>query len=403
MFSIVSALSVVAAGGVLTRWLCLKEGRIIMAEHQMTVVGGVGTHRDDYVAAIIGSAGRLLGVAAFPATGAGYSRFLEWMRSWGDLECVGVEGAGSYGAGLARHLAAGGVAVVVIGPNRQTRRRWGKSDPADVEAAARVVLWGEATVRPKSADGPVEAIWLLHATRCFAVKARTQAINQIKGHLVTVPEQVAAPLRGLRTAVLVGACARLRPDPGRGEATAAAKRSLRVLAEANPALLAAPGVGAEVAATLLIAAGDNPERLTSEASFAALCGAAPVEASSGQIVRHRLNRGGNRQANKALWRIAMVGLRYDERTIAHAARRTAQGKSRRDIIRCLKRYIAQEIHQILTDPPAVPKDAHLHQLRHNTGITLTDTAQAINACTNHLSELERGTHHNHNLAERYHN
>ena len=198
MFSTVSALSVVAAGGALTRWLCLKEGRIIMTEHQMTVVGGVDTHRDDHVAATIDSAGRLLGVAAFPATGAGYSRLLDWMRSWGDLECVGVEGAGSYGAGLARHLAAGGVAVVeVIGPNRQTRRRRGKSDPADAEAAARAVLCGEATVRPKSADGPVEAIRLLHATRRSAVKARTQAINQIKGHLVTVPEQVAAPLRGL--------------------------------------------------------------------------------------------------------------------------------------------------------------------------------------------------------------
>ena len=395
-----------------------------MPEQQVTVVGGVDTHRDDHVAATIDSTGRLLGVASFPATGAGYGDLLDWMRSWGDVDAVGVEGTGSYGAGLARHLAAGGVAVVeVIRPNRQTRRRRGKSDPADAEAAARAVLCGEATIRPKSADGPVEAIRLLHATRRSAVKARTQAINQLKGHLVTVPEQVAAPLRGLATGALVNACARLRPNPDSGEVAAAAKAALRVLArryralngeiseldteiarlaaEANPALLAARGVGPDVAATLLITAGDNPERLTNEASFAALCGASPVEASSGRTVRHRLNRGGDRQANNAIWRIAMVRLRHDERTIAYAARRTAQGKSRREIIRCLKRYIAREIHQLLTDPPAVPQGAHLRHLRHTADVTITDAAQAINAHTNRLSELERGTRHNHDLAIRY--
>ena len=426
MFSTVSALSVVPAGGAPTHRLCSKEGRIIMPEHQMTVVGGVDTHRDDHVAATIDSAGRLLGVASFPATGAGYGQLLDWMRGWGDLERVGVEGTGSYGAGLARHLAAEGVGVVeVIRPNRQTRRRRGKSDPADAEAAARAVLCGEATVRPKSADGPVEAIRLLHATRRSAVKARTGAINQLKGHLVTAPEHVAAPLRGLPTSALIDTCARLRPAPDSGDVAAAAKQALRALArrygalsgeiseldtqlarlcaQANPALLAARGVGPDVAATLLIAAGDNPQRLTSEASFAALCGASPLEASSGRIVRHRLNRGGDRQANNALWRIAMVRLRCDERTIAYAARRTAQGKSRRDIIRCLKRYIAREIHQLLTDPPAVPKGAHLRQLRHGTGVTLADAAQAIGACTNRLSELERGARHNHDLAVRYQN
>ena len=397
-----------------------------MPEHQVTVVGGVDTHRDNHVAATIDSAGRLLDVATFPATGAGYGQLLDWMRGWGDLERVGVEGTGSYGAGLARHLAAAGVAVVeVIRPNRQTRRRRGKSDPADAEAAARAVLCGEATVRPKSADGPVEAIRLLHATRRSTVKARTQAINQLKGHLVTVAEQVAGPLRGLPTSALVDACARLRPNPDSGEVVAAAKRALGILArryralsgeiseldteiarlcaEANPALLAARGVGAEVAATLLIAAGDNPERMSGEAAFAALCGASPVEASSGRTVRHRLNRGGDRQANNALWRIAMVRLRCDERTIAYAARRTAEGKTRRDIIRCLKRYIAREIHQLLTDPPAVPKGAHLRHRRRSAGVTLADAAQAIGACTNRLSELERGARHNHDLANRYQN
>ena len=423
MFSTVSALSVVAAGGAPTRPMCSKEGRIIMTEHQMTVVGGVDTHRDNHVAATIDSAGRLLGVASFPATGAGYGDLLDWMCSWGDVDAVGVEGTGSYGAGLARRLAAGGVTVVeVIRPNRQARRRRGKSDPADAEAAARAVLCGEATVRPKSADGPVEAIRLLHATRRSAVKARTQAINQLKGHLVTVPERVAAPLRGLATGALVNACARLRPNPDSGEVVAA-KAALRVLArryralsgeiseldteiarlcaQANPALLAARGVGPDVAATLLIAAGDNPERLTSEASFAALCGASPVEASSGRTVRHRLNRGGDRQANNALWRIAMVRLRCDERTIAYAARRTAQGKSRREIIRCLKRHIAREIHQLLTDPPPVPAGAHLRRRRHDAGLTLQDAAAAINTQPSRISALERGDQHNLDLATRY--
>ena len=305
---------------------------MIMPEQKVRVIGGVGTHRDNHVAAAIDGTGRLLSSASFPATGAGYRDLLGQMRSWGDLDGVGVEGTGSYGAGLARHLAACGVAPVeVICANRRARRRAGKSDPADAEAAARAVLCGEATGRPNSADGPVEAIRLLGATRRSAVKARTQAINQLKGHLVTVAEQIAAPLRGLGTGALVDACARLRPNPAGGEVPAAARQALRALAcryralsgeikeldtdiarlraEANPALLAAPGVGAETAATLLIAAGDNPERLTTEASFAALCGATPIEASSAQTTRHRLNRGGDRQANNALWHIALVRLR----------------------------------------------------------------------------------------------
>ena len=230
-------------------------------------------------------------------------------------------------------------------------------------------------------------------------------------------------MRGLATGALVNACARLRPNPDSGDVAAAAKRALRVLArrygalsgeiseldtniarlcaQANPALLAAPGVGPDVAATLLIAAGDNPERLTSEASFAALCGASPVEASSGRTVRHRLNRRGDRHANNALWRIAMVRLRCDERTKAYAARRTAQGKTRREIIRCLKRHIAREIHQLLTDPPPVPQGAHLRRRRHDAGLTLQDAAAAINTQPSRISALERGDQHNLDLATRY--
>ena len=239
------------------------------------------------------------------------------------------------------------------------------------------------------------------------------------------PRRVERPAPRAAHRPLIDACARLRPNPTGHQVTAAAKQALRTLArrhralsaeineldaellalcaDANPALLAAPGVGPDTAATLLVTAGDNPQRMATNASFAALCGASPIEASSGQHTRHRLNRGGDRQANNALWRIAMVRLRYDERTIAYAQRRTAQGKTRREIIRCLKRHIAREIHQLLTDPPPVPRGAHLRHLRHNAGVTLADAARALNTCTTHISQLERGIRHNHNLATHYQN
>ncbi len=394
-----------------------------MPDEYRAVVGGVDTHRDTHTAAAVDSTGRLLGTATLAATRAGYEDLWGWLRGLGSVERVGVEGTSSYGAGLSRHLAAHDVTVIeVLGPKRRARRGH-KCDPADAEAAARAVLSGEAAACPKSADGEVEAIRMLRAARRSAVKARTAAVNQLKGLLVTAPEQVAAPLRGLRTAALVGACARLRPDPGRGEAAAAAKRSLRVLAarwralsaeiselaaeiarlcaQAAPALLAAPGVGPEVAAALLVAAGDNPDRLRSEASFAALCGASPIEASSGRTVRHRLNRGGDRQANNALWRIATVRLRNDERTQAYAARRRAEGKTDREILRCLKRHIAREVHRLLTDPPEVPHGADLRRRRTHHGLTLEAAAQALDASTPKISALERGLRHDRQLAERY--
>ena len=141
--------------------------------------------------------------------------------------------------------------------------------------------------------------------------------------------------------------------------------------------------------------------MRSEASFAALCGTSPIEASSGTTVRHRLNRGGNRQANNALWRIAMTRLRVDERTIAYAQRRRAQGKTTREILRCLKRHIAREIYRLLTDPPEIPQGADLRRQRTRHGLTLNDTAHALNTHATRISELERGLRHNRDLAQRY--
>ena len=341
------------------------------------IVGGVDTHRDVHVAAAVDATGALLATASFAANAAGYGELAAWLATWGPVRRVGVEGTGSYGAGLARHLAAASIEVVEVNrPNRQMRRRAGKSDTVDAEAAARGALAGHATAVPKAHNGPVEAIRMLTVARRSALKARTQAHNQIHGLLVTAPETLKDQLGGLRGGALIDSCARLRPNSTTDALIGAAKRALRSLARrhqalsaeiaaldgelralcaaANPALLAAHGVGPDTAAALLIAAGDNPHRLHSDASFAALCGASPLPASSGQTTRHRLNRGGNRHANQALWRIAMVRLRHDPRTQAYAARRTSEGKTTRDTIRCLKRHIAREIHRLLTNPPPHP-------------------------------------------------
>jgi transposase len=282
----------------------------------------------------------------------------------------------SYGAGLARHLKAAGISVVEVErPKRGHRRRNGKSDPIDAEAAARAVLAGEAVGEPKSGDGRVEMIRTLRSARRSAVKARTQAANQLQALLAqTAPEELLRHrLRQLPTKEeLVATCARFHAgnDPDNVQtATKFALRSVarrhkalseeiaeldaqldRLVAEAAPGLISPPAIGTHHAATLLVVAGDNPQRLNKEASFASLCGVSPVEASSGRVVRHRLNRGGNRDANRALHMICVVRMGVDQRTREYVARRTAEGKSKWEIMRCLKRYIAREVYRILVLP-----------------------------------------------------
>jgi len=263
---------------------------------------------------------------------------------------------------------------------------------------------------------------MLRVARRSAVKARTQAINQIHALVVTAPDQIKHQLGDLPAKTLVKVCAAYRPSTDHTIITYA-KKTLRLLArryqaltteiqeldtemhrlcvQANPALLAAPGVGADTASALLITAGDNPQRMRTEASFAALCGASPVQASSGRTIRHRLNRGGNRQANNALWRIAITRMSYDQTTIAYVRKRQTEGKTRKEIIRCLKRHIAREIYHLLTNPPPTPSGTHLRCLRRNTQTTLAQAATALNSHTTRLSRLERGLYHNHQLATRY--
>ncbi len=333
------------------------------------VVIGVDTHRDVHVAVALDHLGRKLDWMEVPTTPAGYDELLTWAQSLGEVQVWGVEGTGCFGAGLARFLVGEDQLVIeVIRPNRQKRRLKGKSDPIDAEAAARAVLSGEASGAPKAGDDLVEMIRVLRVARASAMKARTQAVNVLRAMVITAPPELRQRLRDLSTVTLIRYAARLRPGNERSVVAhtklalrSAAQRcealdsELAVLdarldeltAEAAPELLDHYGVGPDTAAALLVAAGDNPERLHSEAAFAMLCGVSPVPASSGQTNRHRLNRGGDRQANAALYRIVLVRMRWEQRTQHYVERRTKEGKTKKETIRCLKRYVAREVYAVL--------------------------------------------------------
>jgi len=346
-----------------------------VAATQLVVTGGVDTHLDTHVAAAVDHIGGLLGTAAFPATASGYRRLLAWLRGFGEVGRVGVEGTGSYGAALARHLSGQNVSVIEVSrPNRQVRRRHGKTDVVDAIAAARAVMSGEATATPKTHDGSVEGLRILKVLQRSANKSRTQALNQLRSLLVTAPPELRAKLQHLARRDLLATCAAFRVAPDDDSLPGLTRFALRDLAQriqslderlkqvdtrlrrittvAAPQLVELHGVGPDTASTLLITAGDNPERLTSERSFAALTGCSPIPASSGKTHRHRLNRGGDRQANAALWRIAIVRMASDERSQKYIAKRISEGKSKIEAIRCLKRYIAREVFDALPQTAA---------------------------------------------------
>ncbi|AXN50147.1 IS110 family transposase [Mycobacterium marinum] len=344
-----------------------------MTRNKRSIIGGVDTHTATDHAAVIDVNGRLIADAEFPTTPAGYASMLTWMRSKGKLGLVGVgvEGTGAYGAGLARYLHDQGIDVLEVPrPDRRIRRQRGKSDPIDAEAAARTVLAGKASGAPKLADGPIEAIRMLRVTRNGAVQARTATLNTLRSLVITAPEPLRTQLRSLTSAQLVTACAHLRPDLTKlADPVQAAKHALRSMAlraqhlntetrtlrmqlndltqAAAPATSAVFGLGPDTVSALLITIGDNPDRLRSEAAFAHLCGVAPIPASSGKTHRHRLHRGGDRAANSALHIATVVRLRYDPRSRAYADRRTTEGLSMPEIIRCQKRYLAREIFDAL--------------------------------------------------------
>ena len=330
---------------------------------------GVDTHADQHTAVALNGLGQVMATIEVPTTTLGYRQLVAWAQRLGRFERAGVEGCGAYGAGLARHLLGEGIAVTEVDrPNRQRRRRRGKSDPTDAEAAARAVLAGEATTLPKDSTGIVETIRILHLTRRSAVKARTQAGNQIKDVTLTAPEPIRGQLRDRTTRQRVKICANWRPGAV-NDPTSAARRSLhdlarrwlaldteikaleadltRLLGQLVPTLLAERGVGIDAAAKLVIAAGQNPDRIHSEAAFAALCGTSPVDASSGKHCAHRLNRGGNRHANNALHTVVLHRWRTCDETRAYIAKKRSEGKTDRAIRRCLKRALARRLHRML--------------------------------------------------------
>jgi transposase len=339
---------------------------------QKRVVAGVDAHADEHHIAVLDLQGRLLGAAAFPTNAEGYRRLIGWLRGHGEVARVGVESTGAYAAGLARALLAEGIRVLEVNqPHPHARQRLGKSDPIDAELAARAALSGTATALPKQTSGIVEAIRQLNVARTGALKARTAALQQLDDLIITAPEPLRDQLRRGRTLKARSRlCSKLRPDLRRvHEPAQAAKLALRSLAHrveqlnreideldqqleqlvaaAAPRTIRLFGVGTQAASQLLITAGQNIERLHGEAAFAKICGTAPIPASSGRTIRHRLDYGGDRQANRALHMIAVCRLRYDDRTRTYSARRTADGLNRREILRCLKRYIAREIYQTL--------------------------------------------------------
>jgi transposase len=349
--------------------------RPVTGHHDTAVeaVLGVDTHKDFHVAVVLSVLGTVLAWRRFPTTADGYRQLLAWAGALAVIHRAGVEGSHSYGAALTRHLQAAGLQVIEVNrPDRAERRRRGKTDAIDAEAAARAVLSGRADAVAKSGDGPVEMIRMFKLAKSSAVKSRTQAINQLKAVLVTADAQVRESMAGLSTPRLLRACTRLHAGIPSDTHTAAGW-TLRLLArritaltteitELNkqitaavnahtPGLLQRRGVGPDTAAALLLAAGDNPHRLTAEAGFAALCGVSPVEMSSGKTQRRRLNRGGDRQANSALYTIVITRLRWDQRTNDYVDRRVTEGKTRREAIRCLKRYVARELYQLIHRQP----------------------------------------------------
>ena len=330
------------------------------------VIGGVDTHADVHVAAALDENGRWLGVESFRVNGAGYRRLVEWLTSFGPVIRVGVEGTGSYGVGLARHLHDAGVEVVEVDrPNRQKRRRLGKSDPVDAEAAARAALSGEASVTPKWRDGTVEQIRVLMIARRSARMQRNQALNQLRQIVFCSPDEVRVRFKDRYKTGLVTEAAAMRPRKGSDPVTYTTYVVMRglarrirdlddemrtiddalteLIAETAPSLLACYGVGVVTAATLLVTAGDNPDRLHTERSWAHLCGVAPVPAGSGKTTgRVRLSYGGNRHANAALYQIVLTRMSSDPATRNYVRRRRAEGLSTREIMRCLKRYVARQ-------------------------------------------------------------
>lgn len=387
------------------------------------VVVGVDTHLDTIHVAAITDTGQLLGDAEFRTNPTGYYVALRWAQSFGEVFIAGVEGTSSYGAGFTQALQDNAIHVVEVNrPDRAARRRQGKSDPLDAYSAARAVLAGHGLAVPK--DPHTSALKALLIARRGAVKARSAAIQQIKDLLVTAPADLRERYRRYTTTLrLVQALARCQPNADPDPTTIAVLIACKAMAQRieflerqtdeltaeidalttalNPALRAAYGVGPDTAAQLLITAGTNSHRLRSEAAFAMLSGAAPIPASSGKTTRHRLSRGGDRAANNALHRIALVRMSHDPGTRDYVARQLVAGRTKKDILRLLKRAIAREVFKHLTTPCPIDDYTDLRPTRQAKNITLTNAAEHFGVWPNDISRLERGLKRDDTLAANY--
>ena len=386
------------------------------------VVIGADTHLDSHHLAVITDTGKPMADNEIPTSQTGYDDAVRWAQSFGTIVIAGVEGTSSYGAGLTWVLQAAGIEVAEVSrPDRTARHRQGKSDPLDAYTAARAALAGHGVAVPK--DASTGAFRALLSARRIAVKAHTAATNQIHALLVTGPAELRDRYRRHNTNALVKALARCRPAAHNDATTVAVLTAAKALAQRaeflahqkqdltahldilvrqiNPALRSAYGVGADTAAQLLATAGTNPHRLRNEASFAALCGAAPVPASSGKITRHRLSRGGDRAANNALYRIALVRMSAHPQTRDYVQRQVANGRSKKEILRLLKRAIAREMFRLLTRPAPVDDYCDLRPARQAKHITLATVATHFGVPIITVSRLERGHQRNEALANHY--
>lgn len=335
------------------------------------VVGGVDTHKDIHVAAVVDEHDRVMGSAFFSTTRSGYQQMLKWMNNFGVVSRVGVECTGTYGAGLVRYLLQMKVEVLeVTAPDKMERRKRGKSDTIDAESAAHAAFSLIRTVTPKTRNGMIESLRVLKTCRKSAITARKIALQMIQTNIVSAPDKLREQLRKMTRMQLIRTLASWQPDPRKyrniedayrialnslaqrylelhNEIAGLNSMMISIVDEVAPELIKRRGIGYESATQFLITAGDNPTRLRSEAGFAALCGVSPVPASSGKTNRYRLNRGGDRAANSALHIVALTRLRTDERTQEYVTKKITEGHTKLEAIRCIKRYISREVYKLI--------------------------------------------------------
>ena len=389
------------------------------------VIAGVDTHKKEHALCLLDGWGRKVFGGFFPASERGYAAVAEAIGEPESCVVVGIECTMTYGAGLSRYLVSKGYNVVeVLSPEKKKRRPGeDKNDLEDAERAARAAIAGEHTSTPKAGDGWVEALRCLTASRRAAVKASTAAVNAAKGLLVSAPEHVRKQYGKMGNAEMMASLSRKRTKKDiveeglfaalrnlalmwtecQKQAGEAEARMEAILKDNAPSLLAINGCGVLTASALAVAAGDNPERMGSKHSFAALCGVSPVDASTGDVKRHRLNRGGNRQANSALYQIVFSRMRHDGRTKAYMEKRKAEGKSRKETIRCLKRYVANEVYRALLNPKDVPepKGPALRELRISLGLAQREVAPLLHVSQAKVSAIERTVTRSPRLEKRY--